>query len=299
MISQGLCACYPGYAGQACEACATGYVQYNGKCLPAITTLASLALPAAPLAEATSSTEPLATWVWIVVVCGSVTVLALVVAAFYMGRYKTMRVFTEVLHPRMSQAHSRIGGDARQSMRPSHVGVLQLQDVHNRPHSMVDTAILDDPYMTRRVTGMPPQGSMMIANQDHLSPGSVFNPSFVQHPGRRSSTGGGLLGPSTGGMIHPNTGGHSTGGLRYDDHSVDGGMLTGGLSEQTHHVPIVRVNPQPTVHMLPARQSTMAVPQPSSPMFDIPRMSGHVESFGGSSPSPAMGRPSGAGEFYL
>ena len=34
LLKEGICNCYPGYAGAACEACADNFVFYGGYCMP-------------------------------------------------------------------------------------------------------------------------------------------------------------------------------------------------------------------------------------------------------------------------
>lgn len=302
IISRGLCSCYPGYAGEACESCASGYIQNNGQCLPALP--GSIVSSNTADGDSGSSADPLPTWIWVAVVCGSLAMLALLVAAFYMGRFKTMaRIFTEVHLPRMSQMYSTAGGDFRPTIRQSQAGVTFAQDVQK--HSMHGAGILDDPRLERRQTGMVPPGSIMV-NQlppDYFSQSVAMDSSFVHAMPRRSSAGGALRQSAGGGMLEPHYNYSAGGGIVHSSHSYGGGVLENDpYTQPAHHEPAVRMNTTPTVHLVPPRQSAFAsaveLPAPSAPpmhSYNDPRMTGEVHAFFGGS-SPSMARASGTGE---
>lgn len=282
--------CFPGYAGAACESCAGGYIQNNGQCLPTLP-IVSTPPAAAPDGETLARVSPLATWVWVAVVCGSLTMLALLVAAFYMARFKAIaRIFTEMHLPRMSQMSSNA---LRSTIRQSQAGVMYAQDVHNK-HSMHGPLILDDPCLERRQTGMVPQGSIMVSQlpQEYFSQGAPADASFMATMARRPS----------GGMLEPHYNYSATGGLLHPDHSAWGGdVLHDPCAQPMHHEPTVRMNPRPTVHLIPPRHSAFAsAMQPSAPpmhAYEDARITGEVQAFfEGSSPSVAMARASGTGE---
>ena len=80
LLKEGLCVCFPGYAGTACEACASGYTLYAGTCQPVAATSVSPLEDEAPAAADVSRFAWAGRAWWVYVMSGAGGVLALVCA---------------------------------------------------------------------------------------------------------------------------------------------------------------------------------------------------------------------------
>ena len=78
LIGQGLCLCYPGYAGDACDVCAAGHTLYDGRCLPVSATRTTLAAPTGSGAAGGAEASGRPAWIWAVI--GGIAAVAVVVA---------------------------------------------------------------------------------------------------------------------------------------------------------------------------------------------------------------------------
>jgi hypothetical protein len=140
-MNQGICVCYPGFAGAACESCAAGHTYYSGRCLPVAATRSN-ASPAttprgAPVAAAGgSASRSLSGWAFGII--GGAAMLALFVGfaayAFWRRSRRTGRFSvgpSRLHHTRKVKHLSEIQGGGPATPRLSD-GALPLVVGHAR-----------------------------------------------------------------------------------------------------------------------------------------------------------------------
>jgi hypothetical protein len=83
LLKEGLCVCYTGFAGTACEACAAGYTFYAGNCLPVAATRqegnSTDALAPASVVSDAASDDGMPKWSYAIIAAGILLIIVAVV----------------------------------------------------------------------------------------------------------------------------------------------------------------------------------------------------------------------------